>query len=146
MGNESIKTIGRYEVEREIGRGGMAVVYLGLDPRLDRAVAIKLIQPNAFAANIFGHIRERFEREAKALAKLDHPNIVKVLNYGEYEGSPYLVMDYLEGVTLKEVKKPLKVETAVQLLHPIADALNYVHEQELLHRDVKPSNIMITKK
>ncbi len=145
MTDERIRTIGRYEVEREIGRGGMAVVYKAFDPRLERAVAIKLIQSGAFGSNIFGHIRERFEREAKALAKLDHPNIVKVLDYGEYEGSPYLVMDYLEGVTLKEVKKPLKVETAVQLLHPIADALNYVHEQELLHRDVKPSNIMITK-
>ena len=145
MGDESIKTIGRYVIEREIGRGGMAVVYLGLDPRLDRAVAIKLIQPNAFAANIFGHIRERFEREAKALAKLDHPNIVKVLDYGEHEGAPYLVMDYLEGATLKEVRKPLRVETAVRLIRPIAEALAYVHSEGLLHRDVKPSNIMITK-
>lgn len=69
MGDESIKTIGRYEIEREIGRGGMAVVYLGLDPRLDRAVAIKLIQPNAFAANTFGHIRERFGRQSSRLAR-----------------------------------------------------------------------------
>ena len=69
MGDESIKTIGRYVIEWEIGRGGMAVVYLGLDPRLDRAVAIKLIQPNAFAANIFGHIRERFGRQSSRLAR-----------------------------------------------------------------------------
>lgn len=68
MGDESIKTIGRYVIEREIGRGGMAVVYFGLDLRLDRAVAIKLIQPNAFAANIFGHIRERFGRQSSRLA------------------------------------------------------------------------------
>ncbi len=144
MGDGSIKTIGRYEIEREIGRGGMAIVYKAFDPRLDRAVAIKLIQSGAFGSNIFGHIRERFEREAKALAKLRHPNIVRVHDYGEHEGSPYLVMDYLEGVTLKEVKKPLKVETAVRLIRPIADALDYVHRQGLLHRDVKPSNIMIT--
>ena len=144
MGDGRIRTIGRYEVEREIGRGGMAVVYKAFDPRLERAVAIKLIQSGAFGSNIFGHIRERFEREAKALAKLRHPNIVKVLDYGEHEGSPYLVMDYLEGATLKEVKKPLKVETAVRLIRPIADALDYVHRQGLLHRDVKPSNIMIT--
>ena len=144
MGDGSIKTIGRYEIEREIGRGGMAVVYKAFDPRLERAVAIKLIQSGAFGSNIFGHIRERFEREAKALAKLRHPNIVRVHDYGEHEGSPYLVMDYLEGVTLKEVKKPLKVETAVRLIRPIADALDYVHRQGLLHRDVKPSNIMIT--
>ena len=145
MTDGSIKTIGRYEIEREIGRGGMAVVYKAFDPRLERAVAIKLIQSGAFGSNIFGHIRERFEREAKALAKLRHPNIVRVHDYGEHEGSPYLVMDYLEGATLKEVKKPLKVETAVRLIRPIADALDYVHRQGLLHRDVKPSNIMITK-
>ena len=144
MTDGSIKTIGRYEIEREIGRGGMAVVYKAFDPRLERAVAIKLIQSGAFGSNIFGHIRERFEREAKALAKLRHPNIVRVHDYGEHEGSPYLVMDYLEGATLKEVKKPLKVETAVRLIRPIADALDYVHRQGLLHRDVKPSNIMIT--
>ena len=144
MADERIRTIGRYVIEREIGRGGMAVVYKAFDPRLDRAVAIKLIQSGAFGSNIFGHIRERFEREAKALAKLRHPNIVRVHDYGEHEGAPYLVMDYLEGATLKEVKKPLRVETAVRLLRPIAEALNYVHEQGLLHRDVKPSNIMIT--
>ena len=145
MTEDSTGTIGRYEIEREIGRGGMAVVYKARDPRLDRWVAIKLIQAKAFAANIFGHIRERFEREAKALARLDHPNIVKVLDYGEHEGAPYLVMDYLEGATLKEVRKPLRVETAVRLLRPIAEALDYVHRHGLLHRDIKPSNIMITK-
>lgn len=145
MIEDSTGTIGRYEIEREIGRGGMAVVYKARDPRLDRSVAIKLIQAKAFAANIFGHIRERFEREAKALARLDHPNIVKVLDYGEHEGAPYLVMDYLEGATLKEVRKPLRVETAVRLLRPIAEALDYVHRHGLLHRDIKPSNIMITK-
>ena len=145
MTDERIRTIGRYVIEREIGRGGMAVVYKAFDPRLERAVAIKLIQSGAFGSNIFGHIRERFEREAKALAKLDHPNIVKVLDYGEHEGAPYLVMDYLEGATLKEVRKPLRVETAVRLLRPIAEALDYVHRHGLLHRDVKPSNIIITK-
>ena len=110
MADERIRTIGRYVIEREIGRGGMAVVYKAFDPRLDRAVAIKLIQSGAFGSNIFGHIRERFEREAKALAKLRHPNIVRVHDYGEHEGAPYLVMDYLEGATLKEVKKPLRVQ------------------------------------
>lgn len=140
-----MQNIGRYEIIRECGRGGMAVVYQARDPKLDRVVAIKLIQANAFAANIFGQVRERFEREARALARLDHSNIVKVLDFGEYEGAPYLVMEYLEGVTLKEVKKPLRVETAVRLLRPIADALNYVHNEGMLHRDVKPSNIMITK-
>lgn len=138
--------IGRYEVLRELGRGGMAVVYQARDPKLDRVVAIKLIQADAFAANIFGHIRERFEREARALARLDHPHIVRILDYGELDDAPYLVMDFLEGATLKDAKKPIPVETAVRILRPIVEALDYVHEQNLLHRDVKPSNIMITKR
>ncbi len=144
MSEIPIQKIGRYEIEREIGRGGMAVVYKARDTRLDRPVAIKLIQKDAFATNAFGHVRERFKREAKALARLDHPNIVKVYDYGEYESAPYLVMDYLDGATLKELKKPVRVDTAVRLLTPIADALEYVHRHGLLHRDIKPSNIMMT--
>ncbi len=145
MTDENIRMIGRYEIEREIGRGGMAIVYKAFDPRLERTVAIKLIRNTAFSAEAFGHIRERFEREAKALARLDHPNIVKIHDFGEHAGAPYLVMDYLEGVTLKEVRKPLRVETAARLIRPVAEALEYVHRNGLLHRDVKPSNIMITK-
>lgn len=145
MADDSINTIGRYEIEREIGHGGMAVVYRAHDPQLDRVVAVKLIRKGAFPPEQLAPIMERFKREAKALARLNHPNIVKVLDYGEHEGAPYLVMEYIEGATLKDVKKPLRVETAVQLIRPIAEALDYVHSQGLLHRDVKPSNIMITK-
>lgn len=144
MNGMGLKKMGRYEIEREIGHGGMAVVYKARDVRLGRFVAIKIIQTGSFAANVLGCVRERFEREAKALARLDHPNIVKVYDYGEYEGAPYLVMDYLDGVTLKELKKPIRVDTAVKLLTPIADALEYVHRHGLLHRDIKPSNIMMT--
>ena len=144
MSDDSMKTIGRYIIEREIGRGGMAVVYQAHDPHLDRSVAIKLIRKGAFTGDQLETLPERFRREARALAKLDHPNIVKVLDYGEFEGSTYLVMEYLEGITLKEVKKPLRVEMAVRLIRPIAEALEYVHDHGILHRDVKPSNIMIT--
>ena len=144
MSDDSMKTIGRYIIEREIGRGGMAVVYQAHDPHLDRSVAIKLIRKGAFTGDQLETLPERFRREARALAKLDHPNIVKVLDYGEFEGSTYLVMEYLEGITLKEVKKPLRVEMAVRLLRPIGEALEYVHDHGILHRDVKPSNIMIT--
>ena len=146
MSETPIQKIGRYEIEREIGRGGMAIVYKAFDPRLERPVAIKLIKMSAFGEDAFGHVRERFEREAKALARLDHPNILKVHDFGEHGGAPYLVMDYIEGSTLKELKKPVRVDTAVRLLTPIADALEYVHAQGLLHRDVKPSNIMITQR
>ena len=145
MNDDSMKTIGRYIIEREIGRGGIAIVYKAHDPHLDRSVEIKLIRKGAFTGDQLETLPERFRREARALAKLDHPNIVKVLDYGEFESATYLVMKYLEGITLKEVKKPLRVEMAVRLIRPIAEALAYVHSEGLLHRDVKPSNIMITK-
>lgn len=138
-----MERIGRYEVIREVGRGGMAIVYQARDTTLDRIVAIKLIRSDIFGSAAFGQIRERFDREARALAKLNHPNIVKVLDYGEHQDAPYLVMEYLKGATLKEVKKPIRVETAVRLLRPIAEALDYIHQQGILHRDVKPSNIML---
>lgn len=136
------EVIGRYTVEREIGRGGMAIVYLAHDPQLGRPVAIKLIRKGAFPPDHMTLLLERFRREARALGRLNHPNIVKVLDYGEFRGAPYLVMEYLKGSTLKEIKKPIKVDTAVRLLRPIADALDYVHRQGILHRDIKPSNLM----
>lgn len=145
MGGRQIQKIGRYVIQREIGRGGMAVVYQAYDPRLDRTVAIKLILSEVFGANVLDKMHERFEREAKALGKLDHPNIVRVFDYGEYEGSPYLIMDYIDGVTLHDLKKPIPLPDAIRLIAPVAEALDYVHRQGLLHRDVKPSNILITK-
>lgn len=146
MTEHNVKTIGRYVIEREIGRGGMAIVYQAYDPHLDRPVAIKLIRKDAFTGDQLKTLPERFRREARALAKLDHPNIVKVMDYGEHDGDTYLVMEFVKGRTLKDVRKPLRVETAVRLLRPIAEALDYVHDQGILHRDVKPSNLMITPK
>ena len=108
MASDDIRMIGRYEVEREIGRGGMAVVYKAFDPLLNRIVAIKLIKMDVFGASVLGSIRERFNREAKALAKLNHSNIVKILDYGEQDGAPFLVMDFIEGVTIKEITKPIR--------------------------------------
>ncbi len=145
MTEDSVKTIGRYEIEREIGRGGMAIVYKAFDPHLNRPVAIKLIRVGGFTIDQLKTLPERFKREARALARLNHANIVQVYDFGTYGDMPYLVMEFLEGATLKEVRKPLKIETAVRLIRPIADALSYVHDQGMLHRDVKPSNIMITK-
>ena len=144
MNDDSMKTIGRYIIDREIGRGGMAIVYQAHDPQLDRVVAIKLIRKSAFPPEQLAPMTERFRREVKALAKLNHPNIVKALDYGVHEDAPYLVMEYLEGITLKDVRKPLRVDAAVRLLWPVAEALEYVHDHGILHRDVKPSNIMIT--
>jgi len=139
--------IGRYHIVEQLGEGGMATVYKAFDTRLERDVAIKVIRKDAFPANMHAHVFKRFEREAKALARLSHPNIVKIHDYGDYEGSPFLVMEYIPGGTLKSrMGKPFKTEEAVRLLLPIASALGYAHQHDIVHRDVKPANILISEK
>lgn len=145
MAEHIIKEIGRYEIERKIGSGGMAIVYKAFDPHLSRSVAIKLIRKDNFTLGQFKLLSERFKREARALARLNHPNIVQIYDFGEYEDMPFLVMEFLEGVTLDKVRKPISVDTAVRLIRPIVEAVDLIHEQGLLHRDIKPSNIIITK-
>lgn len=141
------KMIDRYKLVEQVGSGGMATVYKALDTRLEREVAVKVIRSEAFPPDQLDMILARFEREAKALARLSHPNIVNVMDYGEYEGTPYLVMAYLSGGTLKEkLGKPIFWRDAVQLLLPVARALEYVHEHNIINRDVKPSNILLTEK
>jgi len=140
------QTIGRYHILEQLGQGGMAVVYKAYDTRLERDVAIKIIRKDAFPAEAHERILQRFERESKALAKLSHANIVKVYDYGEYEGAPYLVMELLTGGTLKyQQTHILPFGDAARLLAPIARALGYAHKHDILHRDVKPSNILITE-
>jgi len=146
MQNLTGHSIGRYHIREEIGHGGMAVVYLAYDTILERNVAFKIIRSDYFGSAVFDKIRKRFEREAKALAKLSHPNIIKVFDFGEFEGSPYLVMEYIAGGSLKELLgKPLPWETALRILIPIAEGLEYAHEHEIIHRDVKPANILISQ-
>jgi len=141
------QSLGRYHIIEQLGEGGMAIVYKAYDTRLERDVAIKIIRQGAFPPDQVGRILKRFEREAKSLAKLFHPNIIKVLDYGEYKGSPYLVMEYMSGGTLKKyIGKPMPWQEAVRLLIPIANALNYAHENNIIHRDVKPANILLTGK
>jgi serine/threonine-protein kinase len=127
---------------------GMAVVYKAYDTRLEREVAIKVIRTDLFGKAVIERILVRFEREAKALAKLSHPNIVGVIDYGEHDSAPYLVLVYLPGGTLKERMKgkPMSWQEAVRLLIPIANALDYAHELKVVHRDVKPANILLTAK
>ncbi len=135
------KNIDRYKIVGELGSGGMAVVYRAVDTMLDRSVAIKVIRSEETHPEKF--IR-RFLREAKTLANLSHSNIVKVLDYGEYEGAPYLVMEYISGGALKaSLGKPIPYAEAAALLAPIARALHYAHQQKIVHRDVKPENILI---
>ncbi|MCW5873106.1 MAG: protein kinase [Anaerolineales bacterium] len=121
----------------------MAEVYKAIDVRLGREVAIKFLSPTAEDGDVS---RQRFKLEVRSLARLSHPNIVSVLGYGEYEGRPYLVMEYVPGGTLKDkLGKPMRWETALALLAPIARALHYAHGKKIVHRDVKPSNILITE-
>jgi serine/threonine protein kinase len=136
------QTFDRYHILEQLGEGGMAVVYKAYDSHLDRAVAVKVILPGFEQSENF---LKRFEREAQALARLVHPNIVRVLDYGHQQGLPYLVMEYLPGGTLKQkTGRPMPWQEAAHLLAPIARALAYAHQVGILHRDIKPSNILIT--
>ncbi len=140
------QSLGRYQVLEQLGEGGMATVYKAFDTTLERFVAIKVIRTDQFAPAMLAEIMKRFEREAKALAHLSHPNIVHVHDYGEFEGAPYLVMEYLPSGTLKESDVPMPWQQALHILLPIAHALAYAHEHNIIHRDLKPANILLTEK
>ncbi|MBT7191914.1 MAG: SUMF1/EgtB/PvdO family nonheme iron enzyme [Anaerolineae bacterium] len=141
------QSLGRYHILEQLGEGGMAVVYKAFDTRLETEVAVKVIRTENILPKALPRTLKRFEREAKALANLTHPNIVKVSDYGEYEGMPYLVMPYLSGGTLKaKMGKAIDWQEAIRLLLPVANALGYAHEKKLIHRDVKPANILLTEK
>ena len=145
MSDLSGQYIGRYHILEQLGQGGMAVVYKAYDTRLEREAAVKVIRMQSFAPDVVEHMRKRFEREAKSLARLEHPNIVPIYDYGEFEGSPYLVMRFINGGTLKhQTGRPMPYSNAAHLLAPMARALAYAHSQNVIHRDVKPANILIT--
>jgi len=135
--------IGRYQITALLGKGGMAAVYKAHDQRLNRDVAIKLILPGFEHSDIF---LKRFEREAKSVAQLAHPNIVSVIDYGTYNNQPYLVMEYISGGSLKDkIGQPMDWSQAARLLAPVARALHYAHQQSIIHRDLKPANLLITQ-
>jgi hypothetical protein len=142
MNSHNGKYLGRYQVMEQLGRGGMATVYKGYDPELERIVAIKVILQQEDHTDFF---LARFKREAKTLARLSHPNIVKLLDYGEQDGLPFLVMDYIAGGSLATgVMPPLHWSKAAALLLPVARALDEAHHQGIIHRDVKPANILLS--
>jgi serine/threonine protein kinase/Tol biopolymer transport system component len=138
------KRLGPYLVEAPIGAGGMGEVYRGHDTRLDRAVAIKVL-PTVLAES--AELRERFEREARLLSKLNHPNICVVYDVGHQNGTTYLVMELLEGETLavRIARGPLPVQQATSIAVQVGGALDRAHRVGVIHRDVKPENIMLTK-
>ena len=138
--------IGRYHILEQLGEGGMAVVYKAYDTRMESEVALKFLRIGDFSVNALPRILKRFQIEARKMAQLQHPNIVKVMDYGEFEGAPYLVMPFLPGGTLKmRLGQPMPFLEAARLLKPIAFALSYAHSKGLIHRDIKPSNILITE-
>lgn len=138
------RRLGSYEVMEELGQGGMAVVYKGYQASLNRYVAIKVLRGDLAGNEEFV---SRFRREALAVGRLSHPNILHVYDTGVVDGLYYLVMDYADGGTLKDLirRGPMDPSRAVSIVAQMADALDYAHKQDLIHRDVKPSNILMTR-
>ncbi|HEY0593086.1 MAG TPA: serine/threonine-protein kinase, partial [Thermoanaerobaculia bacterium] len=137
-------SFGPYRLVEPIGAGGMGEVYKATDMRLERSVAIKVLPPH-LSANV--QLRERFEREARAISAISHPNICTLYDIGRENGNDYLVMEYLEGETLADrlAKGPLPIEQALRYGIEIAEALEKAHRSGIIHRDLKPGTIMITK-
>ena len=143
----------RYRLDARIGRGGMSTVYRAFDTVLERTIAIKLMHREIATDS---DQLERFRREARAVAQLQHPNIVRVIDAGEEEasdhglldgvGTPYIVLEYVEGETLKELIRregPLEVPEALAYAIEVARALGAAHDRQIVHRDVKPQNVLI---
>jgi serine/threonine protein kinase len=134
--------IGRYEVKQRLGQGGMGVIYLARDPAIDRLVAVKLLDPDITT----DELRQRFAQEARSSGALTHPHIVTIHDFGEVEGVPYLVMEYVQGETMAALIKraaPIPVAQKLRWIEQACRALGYAHQRRVIHRDVKPSNLMI---
>lgn len=137
--------LGRYEIERELGRGAMGVVYLGRDPKISRQVAIKTLSYSNLDPQHLDEFKQRFFREAEAAGRLSHPNIVTIYDVGEEHDLAFIAMDYIEGKALSShIHKDtlLPVTITYHILAEVADGLGYAHDKHVIHRDVKPGNIM----
>lgn len=135
--------VGRYKIKSELGRGGMATVYRAHDPSSNREVAIKLLPPELMHNLI---TRSRFKRELKLIASLEHPAIVPVYDVGEDEGQPFFVMRYMSGGSLTDVikKGAFSLQDAALIIERLAAALDHAHARKIIHRDIKPDNVILT--
>ncbi len=142
--DEIARLFPQFEILECLGRGGMGVVYRARQPKLNRIVALKILAPEKVAEPRFA---ERFEREAQALARLNHPNIVTVYDFGETGGLYYLMMEFVDGVSLRQLLQTRKIapEEALAIVPKICEALQSAHEQGVVHRDIKPENVLLDK-
>ncbi|MFN2269760.1 MAG: protein kinase domain-containing protein, partial [Anaerolineae bacterium] len=137
------ENVGAYRIVEKLGQGGMATVYKAYHPALDRYVAIKVMHP-AFLED--PNFLARFQREARIVAKLDHPHIIPIYDFAEHNGNPYLVIRFIEGETLKARidRGPIEPQEILRIAQAVGEALTYAHGQGILHRDIKPSNVLLT--
>ncbi len=147
-GGAARPTLGRYEIEKELGRGAMGTVFLGKDPKINRFVAIKTLRLDEVDAESVADVKERFFREAESAGRLNHPNIVTIHDAGEEQELGYIAMEVLDGKDLKEWCRKdnlLPVKQVFEIVAEVAEALDYAHSQDVVHRDIKPANIMMQK-
>ncbi|MFQ5583656.1 MAG: serine/threonine-protein kinase [Calditrichia bacterium] len=137
------KTILHYKIIEQIGQGGMGVVYKALDTKLNRTVAIKVLPPHLLVSE---DDRSRFNREARAAAALNHPNIATVYEINEHEDVPFIVMEFIKGKTLNEnlQEKPFHLKEVLSIAIQIAEGLSAAHEKQIIHRDIKSGNILFS--
>lgn len=144
--NDNTKPLlGRYEIQHELGRGAMGIVYLGIDPKISRQVAIKTLSYALFPDEEVKLLKDRFFREAEAAGRLSHPNIITVHDVGEEADLSFIAMDYFQGQSLEnftDQKQLLPVKEVYQIMLDVALALDYAHQQQIVHRDIKPSNLL----
>lgn len=141
-------TIGRFEIQSLLGRGAMGVVYRGYDPEIDRTVAIKLVRADLLDGDERGSYLDRFRNEAKIAGRCMHANIVGIYDFALFDGNPYLVMEFVDGVGLNQAVgrgTRLSMPEAVHIALQVLDALDYAHRFGIVHRDIKPANILLTR-
>jgi serine/threonine protein kinase len=141
-----VRAIGRYRIQNLLGTGAMGEVYRAHDPAIDRQVAIKVLRPELIAGSGSEQLLERFRREARAAGRRFHPNIVAIWDFGEDNGMPFLVMELVDGRSLDEIIKAsgrLEPSRAIGIMTQVLSALGFAHDSGIIHRDVKPSNIMV---